>query len=804
MAGDQEKFKVAMLHAQKFRAQGDLTKAIRAYRFALAEFPNNIEAVMGFGESCLEAGQTDVAEKAFQQAIRLDPASHHALTHIGDIQAERGEAASAAQNYVRVGNILSSQSDMDGALSFWEQAVELAPGLLEGHRNLAQGRARQGETRRAAYHYLRLAAIYQARHESDEVEQQIQAAQDLLGDEPAIIAAYDAFENGEIINPDLALQEPEPDVPDIVPPAAEDAPPIDNMFGSDDLDDLFNFEDEFDEPPPQQQQQTAPAQASMEEEDPFAFDLSPDRKPMGGLTESVQQEALGELANVIFDEDESLAAATMPRDQINLLIIQAIDLQRQDNIQTAVENYRKVVQAGVRKPALYYNLGLLYQAQGQYDDSIKMLKASSIDSHYQLAAYFAMGEAYYAVNKVKESAKQMLELLRTIDLDTVRSDREGDLYDQYDRLLNSYEAQTDPAAIRPFITALRNFFGHHDWENRVYEARQRLNTITTEGTTMSLAEFLESPESEVVITGLALTGEYIKRDLFMTASEECLRSIQRAPGYLRLHERLGDILMRQNNTDGAINKYLTVARVYQMRGQEEMAVDLYQKILHLAPMDVTVRSRLIDLYVANGEREKAVEQYYQLADSYYQLAQVDRSLEKYNEALRLVSNTKEGNEWKVKILNQMTDIYMQRFDWARASDALKQLMTINPNDERAQRQLIDLYFKQMRAEQALSTLDKLLAFYTQRKQPNRALDLVKDLAMSYPENMQLRQRLAAAYHQNGMKAEAIEEYDGLGEMQLENGLRDQAIQTIQAIIAIGPDDPSGYHQLLAQIKGGAL
>ena len=51
--------------------------------------------------------------------------------------------------------------------------------------------------------------------------------------------------------------------------------------------------------------------------------------------------------------------------------------------------------------------------------------------------------------------------------------------------------------------------------------------------------------------------------------------------------------------------------------------------------------------------------------------------------------------------------------------------------------------------------------------------------------MSLRQRLAVAYAQNDMKHEAIAEYDALGEMQMENGLRDQAVQTIQAIINLG-------------------
>ena len=77
------------------------------------------------------------------------------------------------------------------------------------------------------------------------------------------------------------------------------------------------------------------------------------------------------------------------------------------------------------------------------------------------------------------------------------------------------------------------------------------------------------------------------------------------------------------------------------------------------------------------------------------------------------------------------------------------------------------------------------------------------MVSSFPNELQLRQRLAVAYVQNNMVDKAIAEYDTLGEMQLEQGLREQAIQTVQAIINLGPEDVEGYQKLLAQISGGA-
>ena len=59
-------------------------------------------------------------------------------------------------------------------------------------------------------------------------------------------------------------------------------------------------------------------------------------------------------------------------------------------------------------------------------------------------------------------------------------------------------------------------------------------------------------------------------------------------------------------------------------------------------MDVTVRSKLIDLYTTLNKAQQALEQYLTLADSYFQLAQVDRALEKYNEALSISNRYGSG------------------------------------------------------------------------------------------------------------------------------------------------------------------
>ncbi len=760
MAGDQNKFQIAMTHADRFIQEGKWTDAMKAYRFAMAEFPNNAAAIIGFGKAALSSKQMELAQKAFQQVLRFNPTNLEALNAMADIQERVGQLDAAAESYLRIGNVYAARSDLDTAIDSWIRATKLAAGHVDAHRKLAEALIQQGKTRPAARKLLALAAIYQRRGDMERVIEQIDAAQELVSDDPGIIAAFEAVQAETPIQPNK--------IGDAPPPPPKSSPNF--MDFEDDTEDLFGLDDLF----------------GGNDEEPETGSSS------GGMVEGTQQKAMEQLANVIFEDSDNPGS---------MLIMQAIDLQSRDDLASAISNYEQAIQLGSSQVALYFNLGLLYKQQGQVNKAAEVLKVAAQDQNYNVSAQFALGDSYYDTQNLDLAVRHYVEALKIIDLQTVSGQTSQEISQTYSTLADRYIEQNDSEKISQFITAVQNFFANSDWEKRVYDARRRMNNISTENSAMSLAEFLETPETEVIVTTLAITGEYINRNMLMTASEECLRAIQKAPYFLPLHVRLADILLKQEHTDEAITKYLYISRVFQMREQPDQAVNMYNKILKLAPMDVTVRSKLIDLYTSFKDIPKALEQYLILADSYYQLAQVDRALEKYNEALRLASNVENAQNLQLEALKRIADIYNQRFDWAGATSAYEKMLKVVPNNDNTLLRLIDLYYKQNKIREAVKTLDHLLSIY-QRRNPLQSLEVLKEFSTTYPDDMFLRQRLAVVYAQNNLTREAIAEYDTLGEMQMEKGQREQAIQTIQTIINLGPDDVEGYQRLLAQIGGG--
>ena len=516
--------------------------------------------------------------------------------------------------------------------------------------------------------------------------------------------------------------------------------------------------------------------------------------------EGAQRRALQELADLLFEVD----AEGGPDPATVAVIGQAIDQQTRGLLDDAIQNYRKALNSGLTRTAVFFNLGVLYYERKRYDEAVEAFRRSMRDEAYRLGSHYALGLTYHAAGKMDRSMEHFIEVVKAVDLQTVRPDQAKNVADTYQQISDTYIAKSDSEKANTFTQTLLKFFSRPNWERKAREARRLMDAVSEDGDLMTLAEYLEAPETEVIVTAMALTGEYMRRNILMTAAEECFRAIQKAPTYLPLHVRLADIFLQQEHTEEAITKYLVVADVYEMRGDSQQAIHSYQKILRLAPMDVKVRDKLIALLIRRGEADQALEQYLILADVYYQLAQVEQALEKYGEALRLAPSSANDSGWKVDILHRMGDIYNQRVDWAQAAAAYESIVLLTPDDERAQLALVDLYYKQGRSDKAVQSLDTLLGIYQGAGKAQRVLAVLREAVQTRPEEMGLRARLAAAYVRQGMTKQAIAEYDALGEMQLEAGLREEAARTIQTIINLGPDDVEGYRRLFSQIKGGGL
>ena len=520
----------------------------------------------------------------------------------------------------------------------------------------------------------------------------------------------------------------------------------------------------------------------------------------GSPADLTREKALSDLAETVF-EDVQPQSGKLSKAEVDALITKAIDQQTQGNASGAIDTYRRILAAGVDMPAVNFNLGLLYQENVRLDDAIQQFKYAVNFAEYRLGSLFALGELYRAKGQVDEALNYFLEALKIIDLGTVSRDQADDLIKVYESLAETYATKGEAQQAGTFVNTLVDFLSSKGWADKVAQARRRLDSLTEEGApAISLAEILSLRDSEALLQSLSLMQELAKRGKYYSALEEAYLAIQRAPDYLPLHLRMAEMMYKNNQTEAAIDKFLTIANTMAARGDNRQAMAIYQRILRLAPLDVNIRIRLIKMLVSYGQIDRALEQYLALADTYYQLASTEKARETYLEALALAPRGTTSRLWTSQIMHKLGDLDLERGDWRRALQTFEQIKKIDPSDEKARLSLVELYYK-IQPQRALQEVDELLKAYRASGKAKRLGPFIEEQVRSHPRDIGLRARAAQVCIESGLKNEGIAHLNTLGELQLNAGLTSQAVATIRAIIALNPPNVQAYQKLLAQIGG---
>lgn len=681
-------------------------------------------------ERALQTGAARVEEKRWDEAIT---AYQTALAEFpDDPDALNG-----------LGLALCGARDLEAALQTLQRAAEVAPDSVKTHVNLLRVYLAQRKTADASREYLTLANIY---HSRGQTQQALDICQHALKADPR---------NADL----LALA-------DRLRKAGQAETPV-----------LDFFSDQTREP---------------DEE--------------GGPVETARQRALADLAEGIFGEAPPktgpLVLRPLSKREVDGLISKALDAQTRGDTEGAIASYEKVLGAGVIQPAVNFNLGLLYQQKLRFEDAITQFQRSVDEQEYRLGSLFALGECYRALGRIDEALTHFIDVLRIVDLGTVQRAQADDVIQLYEELAHTHAAKGEGDQAVEFVNTLISFLSKRGWEDKVAEARERLDTLASEGPVLSLAEILSVPGSERILQSISLAQEFQRRGLWYAALDELNRAIGLAPTFLPLHRQMGETLLQMDRVSQAVAKFLAIADTYRVRGSFSQAMAMYERALRLTPMDVTVRAKLIDLLVSHGYIDRALEHYMTLGDTYCQMAELDRAREKFDEALQLAPRGSPQRNWTVRLLHRIGDIAMQRVDWRRAASVYEQIRDLSPDDEKARLTLMDLYYRFDQPEMALRELNGLLHHYRQAGKMQKVITILDERVQERSDDISLRAWLAQAYLDTGNVAEALQQLDTLGDLQLQAGRTEDAIVTVKAILRLNPPNADAYVRLLQQLSAG--
>ncbi len=314
-----------------------------------------------------------------------------------------------------------------------------------------------------------------------------------------------------------------------------------------------------------------------------------------------------------------------------------------------------------------------------------------------------------------------------------------------------------------------------------------------------MAEFLENAANPDVLAALEAVGQYQSQGMYRAAIEELYWGMDAAPYYLPLHTQMAELFLLIGRSDEAVTKLMMVADAALVRGKPTQAIRALERAVEMNPIDQNVRSRLIEMLMVNGAVDTAMHHYFQLAEGFYQLAQVDRAVEKLNEALRIAPRATPSAEWGLKIQRRLADIHTQRLDGRRAVAALEGIYQARPLEVETIQQLTTLYFRLGAEERALTVIEDTANRLTETEGQIAAYHYLQHEVTQQAHNPNLIKLYGTFQVEWGEKEGAARTWERAVELLVRKGEKAQAGALLRRIIALRPPNEHRYRAMLEHL-----
>jgi tetratricopeptide (TPR) repeat protein len=769
MAGREDLFQKEMStgHSAAWDQQWD--KAAVSYRKALEEFPEQPKALTSLGLALFELQRNEESLQVYQKAAQVAPDDPIPLEKVGQLSERVGRIPDAIQSFLKAAELYIRNQETDKAIENWVRVTQLDPGHITAHSYLAMVHERLGHVKMAIAGYLAVAGLLQRSGKVDKAAEMIGRALRLNPRSPEARQAQTMLKGGQLLPRPILPQGGT--TPQSVAQVKQLKVPTSTDTGLDPIAEARNN-----------------ALTRMAE---VLFELSED-------TSSPQESKRG--MQVLVRGSGELNLKENDRAKVLLHLGLAIDAQTKVQEAHAADELEKALSGGLTDPALYFDLGYLRSKSERVESAMRYLQTAVKNEAYALGARLLLAEIQHQLGRLPDAVAEYMAALKTADSMVVPPEQADEMRQLYEPLIEATAHQTDPDVMERLCENIKKLLLRPNWRAEVLKAREQLPK-SEEGTPpLPLAEILAQAQSSQVIETMGKIRALASTGHLRSAMDEAFESLRYAPTYLPIHTLIGDLLIQEGRTQDAIAKYTVVAEAYSVRGEATQAVNLLRRIIQVAPMDLGVRTRLIDQLASRGMVDEAVGEYMDMADIYYRLAELEMARKTYTTALRLAQQGGANRAWSVKLMRRMADIDMQRLDWRQAMRIFEQLRTLEPDDGTVRNSLIDLNIRLNQPPQAAAELASYMEQLQSTGKRGEAIPFLEDLIKEHSQQAFLRHTLAEEYRRAGRAPNAVAQLDALGDILLKAGDRNGAIQAMEAIVAMNPPNLHAYQTLLTKLK----
>ena len=739
------------------------------YKQALEVDPDNFKALTNVGLAYFEMQEFEPALESYTKAVSIDADDPAPYEKMFLIYQQLGMPAEAVKSALYAAESHLKNEDIQKAIENWKRVVVLDVQNIKAHARLAMVYERLGKKKLAISEYINAASLLQFTGNGEKAAESVERALQCSPENIIAVRAKEILHQGrQLPLPEQIIKEPEDIRIDI--PQEESAEPVEQK--------------EFENPIAEavDKAMIVLAEALFEEQ---IFDKG---------EKSDQGRDLDSALSWNVDADTDLTDDSL----LKLHVSQAIEHLSSGKEKEASDHIKSAIDDGYNNPAAYFLLGYLYSSMGRMESASRSLNKSVSHADFALASRLLLAQFYSSTEVWVEACKEYLEALRIADTSLVDKENVEDLIHLYEVMMDDLEQQEGDDAYIEMSKHIEEMLVRSDWREILVDLRSK--DKTKDGILLpQMDALLDDRRSQIMgihrnILDLSKAGHY------GAAMEKAFFALRNAPTFLPLHITIGDLLMEQNKVSGAVTKYLSVADVYTVQGKTERALSMMEKVIKLQPMNIEIRQRHIDLLEEYGKKEEAIIEYVNLADVFFPLAELDSARAAYSKALVLAKTLSNDKGWKIKLLQRLADLDIQRLDWDSAVITFEEIIEISPQNHKASISIVDLNYRLGKSPAAEKEINRYIEQFDLPAQADTIKEYLVNLKQEITGEDYILRRLINLYKETGQKDLAITELDGLGDLLLGVGRNTDAVEVIQELISLEPPNINDYQKLLEQLK----
>lgn len=150
--------------------------AVKEYRRALTEFPEDSSAHSGLALALQESNKLDEALAEYKFLAKMQVEDPVPLARVAILLEKMNRKSDAVAAYMQLAEMYQAQKQMNKAVEAWRKASTLEPELAAPHEKLAASFTDAGHTGPAAREWLALAKLAQKSGDSDRAQQCVERA----------------------------------------------------------------------------------------------------------------------------------------------------------------------------------------------------------------------------------------------------------------------------------------------------------------------------------------------------------------------------------------------------------------------------------------------------------------------------------------------------------------------------------------------------------------------------------------------------------------------------------------------------